>query len=98
MHGEAIMSSHAPSTNASHPEGEEAASPESVDIHLNGEVRSIPPRYPLVDLLRDMEHDPDDATGIAVAINDSVIRRTDWTDVTLAEDDAVEVITAQQGG
>lgn len=92
------MSSEAPSTHASHPEKDDATATESVDIRLNGEVRSIPPRYPLVDLLRDMKLDPDDAAGIAVAINDSVIRRTDWSDVTLAEDDTVEVITAQQGG
>jgi len=97
MHGEPIMSSHAPSTNAS-PSEEESATPESVEIRLNGEMRSVPPRYPLVDLLRDMDVDPEDATGIAVAINDSVIRRTDWTDIKLAEDDTVEVITAQQGG
>jgi len=97
MHGKPIMSSHAPSTNAS-PSEEESATPESVEIRLNGEMRSVPPRYPLVDLLRDMDVDPEDATGIAVAINDSVIRRTDWTDIKLAEDDTVEVITAQQGG
>jgi len=92
------MSSHAPSTNASESGENGSGPPEAVDIRLNGEVRSIPPRYPLVDLLQDMGLDPDDATGIAVAINESVIRRTDWTDVTLAEDDTVEVITAQQGG
>jgi sulfur carrier protein len=49
-------------------------------------------------VLRDLDIDPDDATGVAVALNESVIRRQDWEDVTLSEEDTVEVIQAQQGG
>jgi sulfur carrier protein len=45
-----------------------------------------------------MEIDSAEASGIAVAINESVIRQSDWDDATLADGDTVEVITAQQGG
>jgi sulfur carrier protein len=69
-----------------------------IPVTVNGEDRTVPDGYPLVDVLRDLEIDPEDATGVAVAINESVIRRQDWGDVTLSEEDTVEVIQAQQGG
>jgi sulfur carrier protein len=69
-----------------------------IPVTVNGEARTVPNGYPLVDVLRDLEIDPEDATGVAVAINESVIRSQDWDDVTLAEEDTVEVIQAQQGG
>jgi sulfur carrier protein len=69
-----------------------------ISVTVNGETRTVPSGYPLMDLLSDLEVDPEDATGVAVAINESVIRRQDWGDVTLAADDTVEVIQAQQGG
>jgi len=41
--------------------------------------------------------DPD-TSGIAVAINDEVVRRTDWERWRLAPGDQVEVVRAVQGG
>ena len=69
-----------------------------IPVTVNGEARTVPNGYPLLEVLRDLEIDPEDATGVAVAINESVIRSQDWDDVTLAEEDTVEVIQAQQGG
>lgn len=69
-----------------------------IPVTVNGEARTVPDDYPLTEVLRDLEIDPADATGVAVAINESVIRRQDWDDITLSEDDTVEVIQAQQGG
>lgn len=69
-----------------------------IRITVNGEDRTVPDGYPLTEVLRDLEIDPTDPTGVAVAINESVIRSQDWNDITLSEDDAVEVIQAQQGG
>ncbi len=67
-------------------------------IIVNGEERTVSPRYPLMDVLQDLDIDPGEASGIAVAINESVIRQSDWDDATLSDGDTVEVITAQQGG
>lgn len=67
-------------------------------ITVNGEERMVPEEYPLTELLRDFEIDPEETSGVAVAINESVVRRQDWDDVRLAEDDTVEIIQAQQGG
>ncbi|PSQ95152.1 MAG: thiamine biosynthesis protein ThiS [Bacteroidetes bacterium SW_9_63_38] len=69
-----------------------------IPVTVNGEARTVPNGYPLLDVLRDLEIDPEDAPGVAVAINDSVIRSQDWDNVTLSEEDTVEVIQAQQGG
>ncbi len=70
----------------------------SIPITVNGEERTVPEEYPLIELLRDLEIEPQDPSGVAVAINESVVRQRDWEDVRLAEDDTVEVIQAQQGG
>lgn len=69
-----------------------------IPVTVNGDLRTVPDDYPLTEILRDLEIDPADATGVAVAINESVIRRQDWEDITLSEEDTVEVIQAQQGG
>ncbi|MFB6097838.1 MAG: sulfur carrier protein ThiS [Salinibacter sp.] len=73
----------------------------SISITVNGDDRTVPDGYPLPELLRDLEIDPEDeetTTGVAVALNESVVRRQDWDDVRLAQDDTVEVIHAQPGG
>ena len=73
----------------------------SISIRVNGDDRTVPEGYPLPELLRDLEIDPgsgEETSGVAVALNESVVRRQDWDDVRLAEDDRVEVIQAQPGG
>ena len=37
-------------------------------------------------------------SGIAVAVNGEVVRRSDWESTRLADGDQVEVLTAVQGG
>jgi sulfur carrier protein len=69
-----------------------------ISVTVNGEDRTVPDGYPLAEVLRDLEIDPEESSGVAVAINESVIRRQDWEGVTLSEEDTVEVIQAQQGG
>ncbi len=73
----------------------------SIPVTVNGDGRTVPEDYPLTELLRDLEIDPDnegEAAGVAVALNESVVRRQDWEDVRLAEEDSIEVIQAQPGG
>ncbi|GII83668.1 thiamine biosynthesis protein ThiS [Sphaerisporangium siamense] len=38
------------------------------------------------------------SSGVAVAVNDEVVRRGAWPSTTLGENDRVEVLTAVQGG
>ncbi|NEA36837.1 sulfur carrier protein ThiS [Streptomyces sp. SID13031] len=37
-------------------------------------------------------------TGVAVAVNEAVVTRTEWPGTTLADGDRVEIVTAVQGG
>jgi len=69
-----------------------------IAVTVNGEDRTVPAEYPLTEVLRDLEIDPGETSGVAVALNESVIRQQDWDDAVLAEGDTVEVIQAQQGG
>ena len=54
----------------------------SIPVTVNGDGRTVPEDYPLTELLRDLEIDPDnedEAAGVAVALNESVVRRQDYT-------------------
>ena len=45
------------------------------------------------------EHGVDaDKPGVAVAINDRIVRRTEWHSVSVRAGDRVEIITAMAGG
>jgi len=66
-------------------------------IQLNGDPRPIDPPHPLMDLLHDLEINAD-TQGVAVAINETVVRREDWATTTVQPGDEVEVIQALQGG
>lgn len=51
----------------------------------------------VADLLRARLDDPR-PPGIAVAVNEEVVPRDDWPRRPLADGDAVEIVTAVQGG
>ncbi len=36
--------------------------------------------------------------GIAVAVNDNIIPKSNWGDTSLAENDSIEIVHAVQGG
>lgn len=72
--------------------------PHPAAITVNGEARRVPPGTTVHALLATLDVDPDAARGIAVAVNDEVVRKADWKARVLADEDAVEVVTAQQGG
>lgn len=67
-------------------------------IQVNGEARDVLVGATVEDVLRTMDIDPLYAKGIAVAVNDEVVRKPEWKDVQIAAGDRVEVITARQGG
>lgn len=67
-------------------------------VTVNGEAREVPDRVSLQALVEPPKAVPGHARGIALALNGNVVRATDWAGVVLAEGDAVEVVTARQGG
>lgn len=69
-----------------------------IPIVLNGEEQQIDSGMPLTALLRTLGKDPETVKGVAVAVNDEVVRRQRWADTILQEGDRVEIVTATQGG
>ncbi|MGI9175387.1 MAG: sulfur carrier protein ThiS [Rhodothermales bacterium] len=67
-------------------------------IFVNGETRPLPhPGTTLEQFLKTMDVDAQ-TSGIAVAVNDEVIRRQAWAGTTLEANDHIEIVTAKQGG
>lgn len=67
-------------------------------ISVNGETRGVEADTSVAGLLREIGLDPRNPKGIAVAVNDEVVRKGEWETTILREGDRVEVITALQGG
>ena len=68
-----------------------------VDLIVNGESRAFKNLHTLGDLLTEIGVSRE-GSGIAVAVNDTVVPRTAWNERTIHQGDRVEVIQAVQGG
>ncbi|OIJ97131.1 sulfur carrier protein ThiS [Streptomyces colonosanans] len=66
-----------------------------MNISVNGEPRQVAPGTALDALVRTVTEVP---SGVAAAVNETVVPRTRWPSTPLAEGDRVEVLTAVQGG
>ncbi|QFR02473.1 sulfur carrier protein ThiS [Streptomyces phaeolivaceus] len=64
-------------------------------VLVNGERRQIAPGTALDALVRTLTPS---ASGVAAALNETVVPRARWTTTALREGDRVEVLTAVQGG
>jgi sulfur carrier protein len=69
----------------------------SVSVTVNGEVREVSGDATLADLVRRLGRDPR-RSGVAVAVNGTVVAREAWPERRLASGDQVEVLGAVQGG
>ncbi|MER5524720.1 sulfur carrier protein ThiS [Streptomyces sp. NPDC002677] len=66
-----------------------------MNISVNGERREITPGTALDTLVKSITAAP---SGVAAAVNETVVPRGEWPGTALAEGDRVEVLTAVQGG
>lgn len=66
-----------------------------VTISVNGERREVAPGTALDSVVRSLTPAP---SGVAAALNETVVPRARWSATALAEGDRVEVLTAVQGG
>ena len=69
-----------------------------IALTLNGNATALPAGATVADALRAEGIAPEDARGIAVAVNAEVIRKEAWTTTSLDPGDDVEIVTASQGG
>lgn len=63
---------------------------------VNGEPRHYT-RLTIAELLQEMGIDPQ-RPGIAVAVNDTVVPRSEWSEMVLQPGDRVEIVRAVAGG
>jgi sulfur carrier protein len=66
-----------------------------VDLTVNGEDRTLPGPISVADLVNELT---DQMRGVAVAVNGEVVPRSAWGRTELRRGDAIEVLTAVQGG
>ncbi|AAZ55081.1 sulfur carrier protein ThiS [Thermobifida fusca] len=62
---------------------------------INGEPRQLAPDTTVADVVRSLTRAE---SGVAVAVNDEVVPKTDWARTVVSPDDRVDVLTAVQGG
>lgn len=67
----------------------------TITVHVNGEARALDAPVALDALVATMTAAP---SGVAAAVNDTVVPRNRWSGTPLADGDRVEVLTAVQGG
>ncbi|MEV2214457.1 sulfur carrier protein ThiS [Streptomyces sp. NPDC050997] len=66
-----------------------------MNISVNGERREVARGTALDTLVRSLTAAP---SGVAAALNETVVPRARWSSTSLTEGDRVEVLTAVQGG
>ena len=66
-----------------------------MNISVNGERRQLAPDTALDTLVAALTAAP---SGVAAALNETVVPRAQWPSTSLSEGDRVEVLTAVQGG
>ncbi|MFD7059339.1 sulfur carrier protein ThiS [Streptomyces sp. NPDC059906] len=64
-------------------------------VSVNGEPREVAPGTALDALVRALTAAP---SGVAAALNETVVPRARWSATALADGDRVEILTAVQGG
>ncbi|MFK0289559.1 sulfur carrier protein ThiS [Streptomyces sp. NPDC090442] len=73
----------------------EAPDGPTVSVSVNGEARRIPGGLTLDRLVATLSRAP---AGVAAAVNETVVPRSQWPGTALGDGDRVEVLTAVQGG
>lgn len=66
-------------------------------VFVNGTERELPPPVRLSDVL-DLAPGAETPRGVAVAVNGTVVPRSQHADTELAAGSRVEIVTAVQGG
>lgn len=68
-----------------------------MEVQINGRPHQLPANATLLHALAALQI-PEDRQGIAIAVRAAVVPRSQWPQTTLQAGDAIEVVTAAQGG
>jgi sulfur carrier protein len=64
-------------------------------VWVNGAATDVPPGRSVAELVEEFS---DRTTGIAVAVNQTVITKAEWARTAVRPGDRVEIVSATQGG
>jgi sulfur carrier protein len=67
----------------------------TITVLVNGERRALPAPLQLASVVAEFSRAP---SGVAAALNETVVPRSRWTSTALADGDRIEILTAVQGG
>ncbi len=67
----------------------------AIEIHVNGEPRTVPPGETILDLLRELQLDPE---RVAVELNRKIVKKPEWDTVALETGAQVEIVQFVGGG
>ncbi len=68
-----------------------------MEITINNQVKNVSDQNLTIQQLLDMEI-PQKQKGLAIAINNSVVPKTEWETKTISHHDSILIIKATQGG
>ncbi|WP_238165526.1 sulfur carrier protein ThiS [Kribbella caucasensis] len=68
---------------------------EAMNVLVNGHAEQLEAGTTVADVVDRWARSP---IGVAVAVNEAVVTRAEWTGTALTEGDRVEILTAVQGG
>ena len=71
---------------------------QAVTISINGEQKLVEGSTTLPAILTVYGIDVETTRGVAVAVNDEIVRRKDWIVRRVESGDRIEIVTARQGG
>ena len=77
------------------PEAMEFSEPKTIEIVLNGEAKRVPDGLNVLDLLLNLGVDPE---RVAVELNRSIVRQTDWRNRQVEGGASVEIVQFVGGG
>jgi sulfur carrier protein len=66
-----------------------------IRLILNGESRSLPAPLTVAEVVVQTSQR---SSGIAVALNNEVVPRSEWGSTAIADGDQLDIVTAVQGG
>ncbi|MFB7376727.1 sulfur carrier protein ThiS [Kitasatospora purpeofusca] len=69
--------------------------PPNVRLSVNGEPREVPASTTLAEVVATLS---EAHSGVAAALNETVVPRTRWPLTALSAGDRIEILTAVQGG
>jgi thiamine biosynthesis protein ThiS len=67
----------------------------SFRVYINGDALELPAPISLTELINDLDLP---ATRIAVELNRTVVRRSDWSTTMLQDEDRIEIVHFVGGG